>query len=167
MSERLVSFKIAVLSKENKFDWPVNQSLVHYLGENKHPHDGTSGPFGWEKDEIEESSEYFVNFHDLCDLSNENYICYARPTQSKLQTWFRDVHGVFIGIDGNGRGKFRYHVYNVDETNDAYPKYKGVEDTQSFEFGTEEYTFDSYEDALEEGLIVSLNFIKSNKINGI
>jgi hypothetical protein len=162
MDERLVSFKTAVLAKENKFDWGVQSSFVHYLDKNEHPEDGTTGPFGWEKDEISETSGYFRNFYPRCDYSNENYVIYARPTQSSLQTWFRDVHGVFIGIDGNCRGKFRYHIYNVDETNDKYPKYLGVEDTQSFELGTEEYTFDSYEDALEEGLFVSLNFIKSN-----
>lgn len=84
------------------------------------------------------------------------------PTQSLLQKWLREIHGVFIGIDCF-KGKYRYHVYNVDAFNSKYPKYKGVEETCMYELGTEAFTFESYEDALEKGLIESLNFIKLNK----
>lgn len=77
----------------------------------------------------------------------------------ELQKWLRDIHGMFIGIECNCRGKYRDHAYNVDCNSPNYPKYKGVEDTYDYEFGTSEFLYNSYEEALENCLLTALRKI--------
>jgi len=141
MKEELITFETAKLAKEKGFDWACNMSTTHYLDENRHPHDGTSGPFGWEKDETVTSSGYFINNKKMCDFSNESYTQYAVPTQSLLQKWLRDIHKIHITIWYNELTE----KYRIDSINSNEP------------FDMDEYP--TYEQVLEIALVESLNLI--------
>ena len=55
----------------------------------------------------------------------------------------------------------QYHGYNVNSHDEKYPKYLGIDTTYLFEFGTDDYEFTSYEDALEAGLQEGLKTIQA------
>lgn len=94
MKEVRVGFELAKLCKEKGFDWPCDSHYQYSLTLQVDEQDGTSGSFGWEKGEINLCPQYFVNNSPACDSSNEHWYLCAAPTQSKLQKWLREVHGV-------------------------------------------------------------------------
>jgi len=81
---------------------------------------------------------------------------FAAPTQSLLQKWLRDLHGVDIHITRNKPSyrEYRVEIYKIDNT----PNYI------HFQINTEKSNgckwFDDYEKALEEGLLRALKLIK-------
>lgn len=94
-----VNFETAKLLKEKGFSNGTNGCLVHYKTENKHHEDGTSGPFGWKKDEMTFDRSYIVNGReDLGDLSNNSYDCYERPTITETIMWLYKKHGIWICV---------------------------------------------------------------------
>lgn len=92
-----ISLITAKLLKQLDFYIPVDKSVTEYTTERVHEEDGTSGPFGWEKGELEFSDGYFIN-NSPNDYSNDNYTSYAMPTQSVLQSWLREVHGIRVWV---------------------------------------------------------------------
>lgn len=157
MEETLVSFEVAKLLKENGF----NESCPYYYVQE----------FG--------NSEYLKNLHGTiieCKTTNEHgdVIGYYKrknssgqphiiiaPTQSLAQKWIREVHGIFLTVECDSAGHFRYHAYNLDAYNSKYPKYLGIEDTGLFEFGNDIYEYNTYEEALEEGIKQALQLINN------
>jgi len=100
MKEQLIEFETTKLAKEKGFSNGTRGCLTHYKTEQNHPYDGTKGPFGWEKNEIQIDDSFIVNGRkDLGDLSNEFYNCYELPTQSLLQKWLREKHEIYAYID--------------------------------------------------------------------
>ena len=78
MEDKVVNFKVAKLAKEKGFSNGTSRRLTHYKEESNHPEDGTKGPFGWEKNEIQIDDSFIVNGRrGLGDLSNEFYDCYG------------------------------------------------------------------------------------------
>ena len=73
-----------------------------------------------------------------------------------LQKWLREDCGVFVGVDCDSRGKYRFHIYNVGLPKEGFPKIIGVDETFDFEVGREEYTYAKYEQAMEDGLVEAL-----------
>lgn len=67
----------------------------------------------------------------------------------ELQQWLRDEHNWFLGIVCEYR--FDYHGYNIDNAEiDLY---------EAVEIGNSQFRYDSYEKALEAGLLESLKLI--------
>jgi len=94
MKDQLISFETAKLAKEKGYTNGSNMSYEFALNEQVHEEDGTSGPFGWEKGECNLQAFYMRNNTKGIDSSNDSwYLCEA-PTQSLLQKWLRDEHGV-------------------------------------------------------------------------
>ena len=128
-----VNIDTAKLAKEKKFHYELNSCFVEYIRtvESDNP------SFAMTKGYVEIESGYFVNDH--FDLSNKNYICYGRPTQSLLQTWLRNEHDVQVYAYSHTKknGKWGDYVVYVDNT--------AINDARDEEFQT-------YEDALEIGL---------------
>lgn len=150
MEEELISFETAKLAKEKGFSNGTNGCLVHYKTENKHHEDGTSGPFGWKKDEITFDRSYIVNGReDLGDLSNNSYDCYERPTQSLLQKWLRKKYDINIVVISNSKNQYfvdyKFSDQRVDNDYDLI-LLSGL-------------VYNSYEEALEKGLQEALKLI--------
>lgn len=113
--------------------------------------------YGWsvfmfEAKYLEEESCYLIDYKDI--KIPEQYwdsrlkLC----PQSLLQKWLREECGVFVGVECNSRGKYRYHIYNAGLPKENFPEIIGIDETTDFEVGTEDYTYDRYEQALEDGL---------------
>ena len=94
MKDTLIEFNTAVLLKNKDFDIYVNNTFTLFLKTNK----SDNPSFATKKGEITENSDYFKN-NGPGDFSNKNYTCYARPTQSLLQAWLREVHHILIFIE--------------------------------------------------------------------
>ena len=102
-------------------------------------------------------------FYDLDDAMGigEN-IRMAAPTQSLLQKWLRENHGIEIQI-------FTMGVY-MNKSTFPYSEFKGSEGFKKYEYGLNSHKygtsmgFDTYEEALEEAILEGLKLIKKEKI---
>jgi len=123
MKEQLISLPTAILAKEKGYNW---ESIWMYT------------PDG-EMQNLIGISSY--------QLENKHKWLYA-PSQSLLQRWLREKHGIHIGI--------RRMVWNGQiEYNDfVYPS--GSEKHTDTTLGNE---FDTFEDALENALQEALKLI--------
>ena len=68
------------------------------------------------------------------------------PTQSLLQKWLREVHEIFIFVNFYGKNIFWIEILN-SKGNMIYDK-------------SQDKDYDSYEEALENGLLEGLKLIK-------
>ena len=125
MEEKLISLETAKLAKKKGFIH--TQKKVYYNGE-----------LG------------YLTLDDLKDGKLVDNIEYA-PTQSLLQKWLREKHGIHISLKTSvivgSKDEVYYNVYLIDNTKDNrfYPLWE-VEDS-------------AYEDALENGLLEALKLI--------
>ena len=143
MKEKIIEFETAKLAKEKKFEVGVRGSFIHYLDDRVNEQDGTSGPFGWKKDECTYDSSYFINNWKEIDFSNDAYKCYAAPTQSLLQKWLREEHNIHIIIPYTCGYTIVFNLLNKDGLCE-YPNHR---------------YYNTYEEALEIGLIEALKLI--------
>ena len=141
MKEELVSLNVAKLAKENGFE----ELCYYYYDE----HNKLQEPY------LENGSstdvEFKVNLTDL--LENWNFKwnnTTSAPTQSLLQRWLREVH------------KIHLVCWLYDRQNKFYTEfgYQG-ESTTKVQGGDTTKLFDTYEQALEEGLKHCLHLIKN------
>jgi len=83
------------------------------------------------------------------------------PTQSLLQKWIREAHNIFLTIYCDCHGKYDYHMYDVNISKQCGVNLENqVDESGCFEIGQNIYKFNSYEEALEEGLYEILKIIK-------
>ncbi len=137
MKEERISLVTAKLAKEKGFDVGCNGSYTEFL--KTHKSDNPS--FAMKKGEIEfDGSFYFTNNSPMSDFSNENYTMYSAPTQSLLQKWLREKHGLILWIEFTGveNLKWVYIIFGIPR----------------------EYMGNSYEECLEVGLQKALELIK-------
>ena len=156
IKEEMVSFATAKLAKEKGFSVPTNMYYENSLTEQIHEEDGTSGPFGWERGEINLQSGYFINNWKESDFSNKSWYMCSAPTQSLLQKWLRDKHKLVLTIDYLFDSKDEsYHVF-------TYSLYSMIQKARNAVKGinVQSKLYHSYEEALEEGLTESLKLIK-------
>lgn len=121
MNEELISFKTAKLSKEKGFALFTN---VRYSDKNI----GNS----------------LLKRGQLSTLAGASL---SAPTQSLLQKWLRENHGISLYVDWGtvlGVIKWRFELSNIN-TNSIYTKTK---------------YFNTYEQAMESGLLEALKLIK-------
>jgi hypothetical protein len=149
-----ISLVTAKLAKEKHYDAISKGSITEYITTQIDPENPEEdGPFGWKAGELEGSNDYFRNFDAGSDYSNKNYTMYARPTQTVLQRWFREIHEIEVFVKPftipqlNRKGSIKYYglVMTIDCVTDC------VASTECK---------DKYEDALEDALKLAFKFIK-------
>lgn len=113
MEEPIISFKVAKLANEKGFDESTPMGMHTYTEDEW---------LGWEM---------------AVPLSKDGQVLYKAPTQSFLQKWLRDEHGLYLLIK---RG-YGWEWYVEGEN-------KG------------DGTYYSYEDALEDGLYETLKMVE-------
>jgi hypothetical protein len=142
ITDEIITIETARLAKQKNFDVFTRTYYCEYLTtkiDPEYPEGG--GAFGWTKGEIEIGDFYIRNNDSGSDTSNKNYIMYARPTQSILQRWLREVKKIDIIIHRLAEGNkttVGYHAslwYNETNSSDDSCLAKAT-----------------YEEALEDGL---------------
>jgi hypothetical protein len=155
MKEELITFETAKLAKEKNFEIGVNQSYIIYK-ESYNYDDDPNHRESYKVNDIEINNHYHVNNYKGIDLSNELYEAYSAPTQSLLQKWLREVHGIniFMTFKPNIK-KWDFIPYFMSMDGKEYIKYNS-EYTKIYN----ERRFDTYEEALETGLQEALKLIE-------
>lgn len=140
MKEELISFETAKLLKEKGFDL---ETLHFYTKPN-------SKMFGIDEHgrtySIKNIPKKLYTSGEECALRSENI--YPAPTQSLLQKWLRKVKEIHLSVWFNSLSK----KYRLEAPNQE------INTTLQGNFIRE---FDSYEEALEAGLIEALKLIKN------
>ena len=106
--------------------------------------------------------DYFYNRGSNYKLQNDSIIrtgddlIYEAPTQSLLQRWLRELHGVDIHITRNKPSyrEYRVEIYKVDDTRTYIHFQINEEKSNGCKW------FDDYEEALETALLEALKLIK-------
>ena len=130
MVEQLVTFEVAKLAKDRGFDIGVNDEWVHNTNE---PLDNEYYTRHW-------SDRYNFNKHD--------YI--SAPSQSLLQRWLREKHNIHVSSDLNDSTPTNINfVYCVTTSYNNW-------NSENYGNYTSTKLFNSYEEALEEGLLIAL-----------
>jgi len=143
MKDERISFETAKLAKAKGFDAEVNVCYVEYLKTNK----SDNPSFRTKKGDIETESGYFVN-NGVGDLSNKNYTCYARPTQSLLRRWLFEKHNIDV------LPFKRYSQIRLGECYECKYNDGGLILTTNFDSET-------YEEGMEKGLQEALKLINT------
>lgn len=136
LEEQLVSFETAKLAKAKGF----NKLCFYYynkIGELIEPEENWSNTI----------VEFTVDLTDLLDNYNNKYQeNYSAPTQSLLQKWLREEYDIHIAVTPfilNNKNRYYAILYYDDPENS----------------GNDE-DFNTYEEALEEGLQEALKLLK-------
>jgi len=74
------------------------------------------------------------------------------PTQSMLQAWLRDEHKIRVFVKQGVSGNFNFEIYTLSEVPNQIGKWERIGNIVSS---------DTYELALEKGLELGLNLIKT------
>lgn len=123
MRDELISFETAVLAKEKGYSLPITKYSEKYYNK--------------------EGKFQEVSYKSTVNLDNGELEC---PSQSLLQRWLREVHGILvISIPWKDHG---------DDVNDAYRFRPMIVSIKTWE------EFSTYELALEKGLQEGLKLIK-------
>lgn len=97
-----------------------------------------------ENEEISDNdSHILINFNSFNTVKGSNTNMYSASTQSLLQGWLRGKHNIHVHICPSSTGRWLRQLHST----------KG-------EFILIEEYFDTFEEALEDGLKESLNLIK-------
>lgn len=127
-----VLYKTAVLAKEKGFNIPVRGYWIH----------NTTEPL---------DDEYYISHFDYPhDYNGENSL--SAPHQSVLQKWLREVHGIHIIVEPFHNDLNKFTSYCVQTTNDIFNYKLEVFRINMERTGEIIITYDSFEDALQEGL---------------
>lgn len=142
MKEQLISFETAKLAKEKGFNIPRNY-WTGFITKFYHPRTKTLLSFGRT---------------GRCNI-NELYIA---STQSLLRKWLRNKYGIHINVCYKPNiNKWDYDWIELNKISNAkeYLDYK--KDTNQLFMNRKEHRFDSYEEALEQGLLKGLKLINN------
>ena len=118
--EEIVSFKTAKLAKEKGFNLGASMYYENSLTESIDEENGKSGPFGWEKGEINLQSGFMINNNKLCDTTNKSWYIASAPSQSSLQKWLREIHNIdvwahpFVFRNSLPDESYSYNLYKDD-----------------------------------------------------
>ena len=128
-----VSFELAKLLKEKRFDIPTKKYYEYALKSKKDKQDGYSGSFGWKKGELNLQSDYFQN-NSKSDFTSEMWYMCSAPTISEVVMWLYEKHGIWIhvhqetkinGLELIGTGKFQGFIGRINHTSIFGKKIKG------------------------------------------
>lgn len=140
MNEQLISFDVAKLAKEVGFDWLC---LYHYHKEKLYPN--------WTENGSSTDVEFEADVEDLLENYNNKHLvgkyC-SVPSQSFLQKWLRDEHGIAVHISTDITLSWVYTIQSLH----PQATYTGSTITSVEVFST-------YEESLEKGLYRALKLI--------
>ena len=135
----IISFETAKLAKEKRFDIEV----MTLYNENKE-----------------------IKYHPLFNLYNWNQDNppinqYSAPTQSLLQKWLREKHEIHVNPVANfyNKKKLMGYIYTIDKFIDNIHDGIYYDKEQIHSLGDVQM-FETYEQALEQGLLEGLKLIK-------
>lgn len=149
----LIEFESAKLAKEKGF----NEMTFYYYNkegilEEPYNENGSSTDV-----------DFRVDLTDLLDYHNNEYFNkIAAPYQSQLQKWLRNKYGIHINVCYKPNiNKWDYDWIELNKISNAkeYLDYK--KDTNQLFMNRKEHRFDSYEEALEQGLLKGLKLINN------
>jgi hypothetical protein len=153
MKEVLVEFKTARIAKKIGF----NVKTTHYyvLNHSTFKADKISKQF---RTPIEDN----LNILQLCDLSKGQPHLALAPTQSLLQKWLREEKNILVEVvfnDSLARKLFEA-AHKKTSLNFHWSIYTSIKDPEHiYEKFWSDDTFETYEEALEEGLQKALKLI--------
>ena len=158
MTDQLISYKTAKLAKEKKFDIPCQFFFIKRYNNTK----------GWyvdnEYQKIE--SDDFIDFEDnINDYNNtdKKYVICSAPTQSLLQRWLREKHEIHVNpiciCNFFNKQPLMGYVYSLERFVNRVHDGISYDRDQIHALG-DEPVFNTYEEALEEGLFQSLNLVQ-------
>jgi hypothetical protein len=131
MKEELIVFETAKLAKEKGFDWDCES---YYKPNTKELPSNLNGKRSW--NHVVPAKEY-----------------YSAPTQSLLQKWLREKHNIHIPVNW-------VYKKSYDTDVDWHYNVKGIGLTSNNLIDLDETKFNTYEKALEVGLLEALKLIK-------
>lgn len=137
MEDILIGFDTGNIAKEKGFNIPCRYySLLKDKLSHENPYIGFDDDDYWGDNTI-------VNWNQELNPIKPFEGFVSRPTQSLLQKWLREVHKLDVLIYLSDSDCYTYHVWG--------------------ETGRISHTWDTYEEALEEGLNEALKLIKIEK----
>lgn len=141
----IASFEVCKLAKERGIDVESNHHYENSLTERDHEEDGKSGPFGWEKDELNLQNGFHWNNSEH-DFSNDDwYICSAY-LQSVLVRILRTKYDIHITSTTNSSNTV--YVHRVWDNSSAW----------NFTRSGSIHEGETYEDGLEQALLSALKY---------
>lgn len=154
--DRIVSYKIAKLLKEKGFDW--NCYAIY----------DTRNPNGFVYEASEEATHCdFDNVNIFNNSSTEYDFLIAAPTQSLAQKWLREVHNINILVTYEfiDDSEIAYAWNIVEHVEEGFNRKKDVWDFYKSKSSITKYRmwYNTYEEALEEGIIEALMSILIKK----
>jgi hypothetical protein len=121
MQEELITFETAKLAKEKGLcKYFENINGAEYV------------PAFYSEDGINFEETEFQQ--EDCTIDDR----YFRPTQSLLQKWLREVHGIYVYVDGSGRPNIRDKREKSLAEVSKNGKYAGFEYEEALEMGLQE-----------------------------
>ena len=164
-NEELVSFLVAKLAKEKGFNEDCYN--IYLQKDNNETYVEDSHYYYWQtttsnlyiEDIIEKRKKLQIKYPNVNFHTGE--VCTA-PTQSQIQRWFREIHGIHIVIIPTVTSDWTYKTVRVIAEIDN-EVIRGVKSIDSLPPYTEVcgYDFSTYEQALEDALFESLKSIKN------
>jgi len=138
MTEKLIELETAKLAKEKGFNWLTR----NYFGQIN------AEPF--------ETHENSLDDYNSSRWDEKGGEWISRPTQSLLQKWLREVHNIEVEVSQTrclgGSKPYCVSVEYLHESGEwDYVDHEG------------EIDYETYEEALEAGLVVGLKQIKNTK----
>ena len=154
MKENIVSSELAKLAKEKGFSVGNSLYYVKYHSDYDYIYDDDQNhPESNKKDDIRlKSNAYHKNSEKHYDISNEHFTLYEAPTLELIHKWLRENHNMFILVETT-----------FENTGLYSSKWNSVIDVpfKRFHWTTDKYYIgDTYEEALERGLIEALKLIQ-------
>lgn len=158
MKEQLIDFQTAQLAKEKGFKEKVYACYKNPTERGREFYkDGTLDYSGSDYDP-ESYEDLIIDYNSIVS----NYYCdkeyFSAPTQSLLQKWLREVHKLHIIItvqrDMDANDNYYCEIHNLTEQFDTNWKAKKYE---AHDIST---CCETYENALEEGLLEALTLTK-------
>lgn len=135
MEEHLITYETAKLAKGKGFDIPC----VNFWYREKM----TQNPYCGSGVEYDSDRDCIWNWNHSSPYPNKHYkYQFSAPTQSILQKWLREKHGLNLFITEGTIHQTKYKFY-INQHHHKSPEY------------------DTYEDALECGLVKALKLIKN------
>ena len=141
MEETLITFETAKLAKEKGFDIPCENFYVEYLD------DDVVDLFNYE----EQRGSGFAELY-----RNNKESKFSAPTQSLLQKWLREVHKIHVDIKEWELTYWYFYIKDGRTSPVKNIRIKIDEDSK--------WEFDSYEEALEVGLLEGLKLVKDELV---
>src|SRR5690606_34278335 len=123
-----IPYEEALALKEIGYSWPCSALFEISLTEQIDEQDGKSGPFGWEKGEVNYRVDYFVNNLESVDWSNKDWLIVGAPIWQRAFKWFRDKHNLLVKPDKYPRKGYYFVIMNTKRVYDfrGFGNYKDI-----------------------------------------